>query len=522
MEMISRGMAEAERQASVLCLQRERQQGKGRPIIAAKNGEHWVVVVGRRICKGPWKTFPDFLLDYVRWTLGEAWGQAEIGKPEAEKHPIIRWYQALCLVQAKHIHTPGEVSSMPKYGVVSAYLGLAYDLYTLEHNEDSTPGPAIRDRLLNRLRHPDQFVGARYEIRVAAMFLRAGFRLVWEDESVGNVTHGEFTATFPETGRSFWVECKIRQRSTGLSQERLGKFIGLVSDALRKTTDQERFVFVDLNTPAQPVLNRDQPDWRDWAVGRLRMLEGSPAGRTLPRAFVMVTNYPDHHHLDALVPDAGGAIEGFKMDDYRAGAKMTLREAIARRDRNIEIEALLHSMAEHHDIPSTFDGTIPGIDGAADRLIIGRRYEIAPGSSGVLVEACVAEDQKKVAMILRREDGSQVLAECPLSDVELEAWRHYPETFFGVMRDPQQGVSSVLDLYDFFLRSYLQSSKEALLEQMGQSHDVSHLADLSQEQVASFYAERTAEAALSHTGGFPIPTWVERLRPPPSSDAWSE
>lgn len=506
---------EAQRQSQLLRLQRERQQGKGRPIIAAPNGEHWIVAVGRRIRKGPWKTFPDFLFDYIRDVLGGEWGQAEIHKPDKEKHPVIHWYQTLCLQQAKHIQTPGQVTSMPKYGAASAYLGLAYDLYTLEHNEESTPDPGIRDRLLNRLRHPDQFVGARYEIRVAAMFLRAGFQLSWEDEADGSMTHGEFTATFPDTGRSFWVECKIRQRESALSGQKLGKFVGLVSDALRKHTDNERFVFVDLNTPAQPRLDADKSDWRDWAVGRLRMLEGSPAGRELPPSLVMVTNYPEHHHLDALVPDAGGAIEGFKMEAYRSGAKMTLREAIERRERNVEIEALLRSMAEHHDIPSTFDGKIPGIDGAVDRLIIGHAYEIAPGESGVLVEACVIEEQKKVAAILRREDGAQFIADIPMSDMELDAWRRYPETFFGVMRDPQRGVSNVLDLYDFFLRSYLQSPKESLLRQVAEYQDVSLLADMSHEDVAKLHAERTAGAAVNHVGGFPVPTWVERLRPPP-------
>lgn len=516
-EMLERARHDAVQSAGLLHFQRERQQGKGRPIVAAKQGEYWSVAVGRRIFRGHWKTFTDFLFDYIRGVVGMAWGQAEIHKPEVEKHPIIRWYQKLCLLQAEYIKVPGQIASMPMQGVVVAYLGLSYDLYTLEHNEESTPSPGIRERLLNRLRHPDQFAGARYEIRVAAMFLRAGFRLEWEDETDGTTTHGEFLAVFPETGRKFWIECKIRQREAGATTERLGKFVGLVSSALQKKAEQERFIFVDLNTPAQERLSKDSSDWRDWAVGRLRMLEGSPAGRDLPSALIMVTNFPEQYHLDTNVPDAGGAIEGFKREDYRLGVPMTLSEAINKREKNMEVESFLQSMMEHQDLPSTFDGSIPGLDGNVDRLVIGRSYELDEAVSGVLVDACVVEDQKKAMAVFRRSDGTQAITFVPMSDSEIQAWKRYPETFFGVMRDPQKGISNALELYDFFLRSYRESSKETLLEQISQGHDVSAIKDLTQEEIAKFWAERTTEAAAHHAGGFPIPQWAARLRPPPQS-----
>jgi hypothetical protein len=38
-----------------------------------------------------WKFFPDFLRDYVPEVFGIEWCKAEAPKPEAERHPVIRW-----------------------------------------------------------------------------------------------------------------------------------------------------------------------------------------------------------------------------------------------------------------------------------------------------------------------------------------------------------------------------------------------------------------------------------------------
>lgn len=517
-QTIGRGEGFAQNQVEVHRLQRERQQGKGRPIVSVEATGTRVVAVGKRLCRGPWKTFHDFLFDYIRWAVGPDWGQAELAKAPDERHPILNWYEGLCRLQAQHANRHGGIYNAPMTGAARAYLGLAYDLYTLEHNEAQTENPALQKRLLSRLRHQDQFVGARYEIRVAAILLRAGFLLDWEDETDGTRTHGEYIATHPRTGKKFWVECKIRQPDPSKGAGKgLGKFLALVGAALRKETALERIIFVDLNTPAVALRGEDKSSWRDWAVGRLRMLEGSAEGRDLPPAFVLITNFPDHHHLDTAVPDAGAVIEGFKMNDYRLGQKMTLREAIEHRERNPEIECLLSSMAEHSEIPGMFDGEIPQLVNAPHRLIIGRVYELDDGQVGELTDASVDDATQAVACIFKMSDGSSHIYKGALSDDEFSAWKRYPETFFGDVRQPQRGVRNLLDLYDFFLNSCRDTPKERLLQAMAGARDVALLMDLSQEQLARIYAEGLANGASGGLGDFPVPQWVDRLRPPPTA-----
>lgn len=134
---------------------RREQQGLGNPIVAFKAADHQLVAVGNTVYYSPsWKTFPDFLADYIRGILDPAWGNAELAKPFAERHPIIQWHDAFCRYQQATIKTPGVATQSVVNGVVACYLGLAYSLYLLAHNVE------LQERLIQRLKLPDQFQGA--------------------------------------------------------------------------------------------------------------------------------------------------------------------------------------------------------------------------------------------------------------------------------------------------------------------------------------------------------------------------
>ena len=78
-------------------VQRQRQQGLGRPIISAEsNGYRLVAVKNRLHYSKNWKTFHDFLINYLKSVMGRDWGNAEIAKPAELRHPIGIWYQLLC------------------------------------------------------------------------------------------------------------------------------------------------------------------------------------------------------------------------------------------------------------------------------------------------------------------------------------------------------------------------------------------------------------------------------------------
>lgn len=104
---------------------KQAQQGRGKPIISDKFQGHQFVAVGNKLLYSrDWKTFPDFLIDYLKQKFTPEWGNAELKKPLSERHTIMQWYDAICRLQAETIKTPGELAAVEMNGVIAWYYGL--------------------------------------------------------------------------------------------------------------------------------------------------------------------------------------------------------------------------------------------------------------------------------------------------------------------------------------------------------------------------------------------------------------
>jgi len=283
----------------VIMEQRHRTQfGETKPIITADFKGYKFVAVGNQLhYSKTWKTFHDFLFDYIRNCLGQDWGNSEIKKDAAERHPIIQWYYHLCQFQKKNIIKEGEVYSAICTGPVGAYLSLAYDLYVLRHHS------LLQSRLVERLKDKMQFQGARYETYVTASFIKAGFEIDFEDESDKSKSHCEFVATHISSGKKYSVEAKSRHRSGILGQNGIARKpdeirlrIGsLLRNALKKDALHTRIVFIDLNMPPEEGGPFDQRWFKSLMdeVGKVEKekLKDKPA----PSAYLFFTNHPYHY-----------------------------------------------------------------------------------------------------------------------------------------------------------------------------------------------------------------------------------
>jgi len=221
---------------------------RGKKIVAVGNQIHW---------SENWKTFIDFLFDYIKTVLGSEWGNQELKKPFSVIHPIMQWYIETCNFQKKQVPDKNGIYGAIPNGNMAAYILLSYDLYVLKHHA------AIQKDVVQRLKNKDQFQGARYELFVAATCIKAGFELQYEDEKDRNRTHVEFIGTHKITGQKVCVEAKSRHRKGVLGQPgdidtenkikiRIG---GLLNDALKKEHHCPLVVFIDLNIPPNKAIN---------------------------------------------------------------------------------------------------------------------------------------------------------------------------------------------------------------------------------------------------------------------------
>jgi len=470
--------------------QRQEPQGLGRPIISTQVEDQRVVAVGNQVhYSKSWKTFHDFLRDYPRIALGEEWWREEVSRPPDERHRIVSWLvygseQATALARQRG----GFGGGIPANGALLAYMHLAYDLYGLTH------AIKVQQLLIDRIRTPQNFPGALYEVRVAAALLRAGFSLELEDETDRRITHVEFVATHLASGSRYSVEAK-RREGAKLKVNRL------LSRALTKQAAHARIVFIDTNDGRLDVHKYEEQEPLALVEVRqfLKLYELDPLGKTLPKAYVIATFSPEEHHLDKTDLPSGQLLWGFHIEAMRPGLR-TLLEQVETRRRHAPVFELFRSMQEHRNIPATFDGEAAAFAGSPplNRLQIGNRY-VVPNADGTDVEAvlesAIVMPNQRVAMCVFLSGGrKRFLVQAPLTDEELRAHSEHPSTFFGVI-DPNAGrkpAKTGLDWFDFLWESYKDTPKEKLLEFLRQAPDFNELAALSQEQLATQYCVRMA------------------------------
>ena len=474
-------------------------QGLGRRIVSFESHGFRLVAIGNEVrwSKG-WRTFHDFLLDYIKAALTPEWGTAELAKPEGEQHPLMTWFRRVgAFLQAPAKTRQGDINTAQMTGVVRAYLGLAYDLYLSAHNAE------LPELLMKRLRNRNTFEGVLYEAFVVGCFAKAGFEIEFEDEGDSTVSHCEFTATHKTTGRKFSVEAKAVTSASGRAGAggQPPRTRGKLYDALRKNAEHERIIFIELNR-TQTLSATGEPDWAAPIDAELAAAERelTIAGNPAPPVYVLITNRTFMQALDETECGETTIARAFKIDDFPPGrGARSLLAAVEARDRHIELYWLLKAMRAHAQIPSTFDDRTPEEAFSPERispLRIGESYFVPDRDghevSGVLEDAVVLENERTAYGTYRLADGQWVHYATPLTESEMVRYRRSPQTFFDVVKEQSQRIDSPLDAYDFFYETYARTQKATLLEFMAQWPDIESLRPLDQTELAKHYCARMA------------------------------
>jgi hypothetical protein len=469
-------------------LQRQKQQGLGRPIISIDYKGYRFVAVGNQLHYGKWKTFSDFLANYIKQTLGSEWGNAEIAKPLAERHPLMQWYDKICHLQAAHAKEPGALFSTPMTGAVSAYNRLAYNLYLIAHN-----GKDIQTRLIARLKDKDNFQGAFFETQIAAWLIKAGFELEFEDESDRTSKHCEFTATYTATGEKYSVEAKSRKiESTNSSRAKVGRKL---YEALEKKANHKRLIFLDLN---KPLHTQEAAEIAfDRAERIVSQSEGVKiAGEPAPAAYVCISNMNDQYALDTSALAMMISFRGFKIHDFMGVQFPSLREAARARERHWPMFQLFKSIEEHREIPQTFGGELPSevfVPNPLPRLQVGQFYAV-PGPDGVEVNAKLMQatvgDDKAHCILHDPVTNKSWIGTFDMTPDELADYAKHPDTYFGAYQRQNRRAETAMEMFDFFVDGYRVTPKERLIELLPNYTDQEGLHAMSQKELVELLAER--------------------------------
>jgi hypothetical protein len=161
--------------------------------------------------------------------------------------------------------------------------------------------------LLERLKHRDQYQGARYEIAIAAVFARLGFDIEFLDSKKLAGRHCEFIARHSEKGITVAVEAKSKHRPGVLhfkgaaSESDLLK--GDIRSLLEKAATQNPgdipfMIFVDLNAPRAPDVDLPAKPWFSELLDSVDVFPESSAAAPDPFNAIVITNHPFHYDAD--------------------------------------------------------------------------------------------------------------------------------------------------------------------------------------------------------------------------------
>jgi len=335
---------------------------------------------------------------------------------------------------------------------------------------------------------------------VAALFIKAGFTIEPEDEVDSTSDHAEFLATSQKTGKKYAVEAKHRvagKKHTAIHRQ--------LYKALRKDLPHTRVVFIDLNIPE----NNDDAGRVKWlrdVIGQMRDAEQTLKinGKPAPEAYVFITNYPFLYNLDSSIFSPAAVAQGFKIPDFKIDSGFySLRDALNSREKHVDMLDLMKAMKEYDEIPCTWDGEIPEYafgEIKEPRLKVGNKYMVPDGSGkevvGELEDVAILENEKNVYGIYTLEDGKRIIVTCPITEKELETYRKYPDTFFGVYKKQNNRAKDALDLYDFFYGVYKNTAKERLLQFLKDHRDIDKFKEMPQEELAKVYCEILVYSAM--------------------------
>ena len=502
----------------------EAQQGRGKPIISAKVKGHRIVAVGNQLhFSNTWKTFVDFLGDYIRTKMTREWGNGELAKPLQERHTILQWYDIVCRLQAESIKKPGDPASIKVIGALACYYGLAYSLYLIEHNVE------LQNRMITRLKDRSNFQGAYYELIVARALITAGFELTLEDEADRSAKHCEFAAVSKATGQKYWIEAKMRSvagvlgknDNNGVSSETAKKptseLIKHLNAAFKKPAQDQRMIFIDLNADMSvDAGDGNRPAFVDVVNRRLLKYESESleSGKT---AYIFVTNMTFHRDLLGL-PQMLSIPSGMGIPDFNRSGHMTLSEIYRRDKKHGDALRICEGLENLLSFPTTFDGSMAAtaLFGQLPPVQIGEKYNFEGAGSdgkdivGMVTSASVFEAKKQVSVGVYTDDGKAYILQEKMTDLQLADYKAHPDAYFGRVQYVSKGIATPYDLFLFFLEGQKDMTRDKLLEQLKMSNEQAEAR--SNEDLLLEYCERQ----VSGSGMFDVVDGV--LTNDPNSD----
>lgn len=251
------------------------------------------------------ETFHEFIVHVLKLEMGREWWEKQRGLSEDKWHFVFKCF-------AKHYewkkknqlpeNKSGELWRAKPDGYSRALTSLAFDVCSLLH------AVHLPEVFLKKLRDYKEYQSVRYEIAIAAMFARMGYKIKFLDEEFkgqkNQPKHSEFIATNPETNEEIAIEVKSKEREGVLhidgefnkEKEFRSSISKLHRHALKqRASDKPFIIFIDMNLPLSPGIEPNKIPWVNTTTKMRDSASFSTKGQLSPTNAIVFTNYSYHY-----------------------------------------------------------------------------------------------------------------------------------------------------------------------------------------------------------------------------------
>ncbi|MFA6081208.1 MAG: SEC-C domain-containing protein [Patescibacteria group bacterium] len=254
------------------------------------------------------ETFHEFIIHALKLELGREWWETQVKLSEKERHFIFEcfvkhyeWKDKNATESNKH----GTLWGAKPDGYSRALLSLAFDVCSLLH------AVHLPEIFLKKLRQYDGYQSVRYEIAIAALFARMGYKIKFFDEEFEGQKnppkHSEFIATNPSTKEEVNIEVKSKEREGVLHKEgefnKEREFRSSVSKLYRHALKQRQLdkpfiIFIDMNLPISSGVHPKDVEWMKTITKMRDAAAFSTKGKPSLTNAIIFTNYSYHYGTD--------------------------------------------------------------------------------------------------------------------------------------------------------------------------------------------------------------------------------
>jgi hypothetical protein len=108
----------------------------------------------------------------------------------------------------------------------------------------------------------------------------------------------------------------------------------------------------------------------------------------------------------------------------------------------------------------------------------------------VVTSASVIEGEKQVYVGVHTDDGKGVILTEPMSDYEIQVFREFPDTYFGVIQEVSKNYTEPFEFYERMVEIHRTYPRENILRMAKDAPDIDYLSKLDDLELVLEFCER--------------------------------